>query len=74
MSAIGAVVVKDGVVVNTIVVDTSDGITANGYTPPEGYEMHILPIGSQATFGWHLVDGEFMPPPNPEPAPEQPPA
>jgi hypothetical protein len=45
-----------------IVVDTSDGVTANGYTPPNGEAMHILPFGSHATFNWDFINDEFYEP------------
>lgn len=62
MTAIGAALVKNGKVVNMIVVDTSDGVTANGYTPPNGETIHILPFGSHATFDWDFINGEFYEP------------
>ncbi len=57
-------IVKDGIVINTIV---WDGETK--FTPPEGCEVIA---DEQAGIGWTYAKGKFTAPPQPEPEPIEP--
>lgn len=56
-----------GLVVNVIVL-----VNPANYKPPSGQRLIQIPAGIAAGIGWTYADGQFTPPPAPEPVPPTP--
>jgi hypothetical protein len=53
-------IVKNGLVINVIVLDDQ-----TSWEPPAGCEL--VELQDSAGIGWGYVNGQFIPPPEPEP-------